>query len=518
MEVGMRHEYLIPTSDPDLFVTREKRLVHRVLGQLKNATLPPGISVTLPGGRNLQIFWEAPPVHLEVLPETFARLTFDIESTEAGQIIGQVTKYMSDASGYLAVAQAAAELIDFLINLVDQTQSKIENIDRKLQTLLTQVGVQDYLTRQRELAKMRGNALAVAQTLDSIRTLIANSPPEQWYKKELMFGDHQLQADLGTLTDPSLAYFRRAYSEQAIIGDGWSHIIPDRPVQSDGTSFEFRLALPTFCQLMAVRVAMMKFTVPDFVSRQTFSAEINSWLHLLKTVANYMDQSVVPTTPTPIEIQCTRRQSEGGERIGSFSNWDRHCTVLAPYSVSPVGAVDITTGFGNINWQYTQFDEWYLGQGDLHGAPAGYWPPSVGPNYYQPPPQATGLPDYQRAIHDYNVMAHNDGFDLASKLRRQIGSYAATMITYQLFDLLYPGVSDIRLKQDIVRVGRLDNRLGLYRYRYHWSDQLYVGVIAQEVATVMPYAVARGPDGYLRVNYGRIGRPLMTWEEWLSAR
>jgi hypothetical protein len=75
--------------------------------------------------------------------------------------------------------------------------------------------------------------------------------------------------------------------------------------------------------------------------------------------------------------------------------------------------------------------------------------------------------------------------------------------------------SDARLKRDITLVGRLDDGLGLYRYRYLWSDTVYVGVMAQEVALIHPDAVVRGSfDGYLRVNYGRLGLKLMTLSEW----
>ncbi len=77
--------------------------------------------------------------------------------------------------------------------------------------------------------------------------------------------------------------------------------------------------------------------------------------------------------------------------------------------------------------------------------------------------------------------------------------------------------SDIRLKRDIALLSRLDNGLGLYRYRYLWSDQVYVGVMAQEVEKVMPEAVARGADGYLRVDYQRLGLRLMTWHEWTES-
>lgn len=74
--------------------------------------------------------------------------------------------------------------------------------------------------------------------------------------------------------------------------------------------------------------------------------------------------------------------------------------------------------------------------------------------------------------------------------------------------------SDIRLKRDVVPVGRLDNGLGLYRYRYLWSDQVYVGVMAQEVQIVDPQSVRDCPGGYLSVDYERLGLRLRTWDEW----
>ena len=81
-----------------------------------------------------------------------------------------------------------------------------------------------------------------------------------------------------------------------------------------------------------------------------------------------------------------------------------------------------------------------------------------------------------------------------------------------------PPVSDVRLKEDIVSLDRLANGLGLYRFRYKWSDQQYVGVMAQEVQAIVPDAVIMGSDGYLRVDYGRLGLNLMKWDEWLAKR
>jgi Chaperone of endosialidase len=80
-----------------------------------------------------------------------------------------------------------------------------------------------------------------------------------------------------------------------------------------------------------------------------------------------------------------------------------------------------------------------------------------------------------------------------------------------------PPASDIRLKRDIAQVGELDSGINLYRYRYLWSDTTYVGVMAQEVAEVVPETVQRGADGYLRVDYARLGLRLQTWDQWAAA-
>jgi hypothetical protein len=76
--------------------------------------------------------------------------------------------------------------------------------------------------------------------------------------------------------------------------------------------------------------------------------------------------------------------------------------------------------------------------------------------------------------------------------------------------------SDIRLKHDIVLVGHLNNGLGVYRFSYNGSDTAYVGVLAQEVQQVMPEAVTRGSDGYLRVNYEKLGLKFQSYDQWIQ--
>jgi polysaccharide biosynthesis/export protein len=78
-------------------------------------------------------------------------------------------------------------------------------------------------------------------------------------------------------------------------------------------------------------------------------------------------------------------------------------------------------------------------------------------------------------------------------------------------------LSDARVKRDITPIAKWENGLQLYRYRYAWSDTLYVGVLAQEVLEVAPNAVSRGADGYLRVHYARLGLRLQPWKEWITS-
>jgi Chaperone of endosialidase len=77
--------------------------------------------------------------------------------------------------------------------------------------------------------------------------------------------------------------------------------------------------------------------------------------------------------------------------------------------------------------------------------------------------------------------------------------------------------SDVTLKHDITLLGRLDNGLGFYRFSYNGSDQVYVGVIAQEVKTIMPEAVVRSRDGYLEVFYDKLGLKFQTYDQWVAS-
>jgi hypothetical protein len=100
----------------------------------------------------------------------------------------------------------------------------------------------------------------------------------------------------------------------------------------------------------------------------------------------------------------------------------------------------------------------------------------------------------------------------------QMGAYNAQQagqnsMTQGLMGLAGAGMmafSDVRLKQNIQPVGVLANGLTLYSYEYIDEVKLHplagegmqVGVMAQEVEQVFPYAVKTLDDGYKVVDYG----------------
>ena len=65
--------------------------------------------------------------------------------------------------------------------------------------------------------------------------------------------------------------------------------------------------------------------------------------------------------------------------------------------------------------------------------------------------------------------------------------------------------SDRRLKTNIARIGTTVFDLPLYRFSYLGSDEMFTGVMAQDVLGVMPQAVTRDATGFYRVNYGMLG-------------
>lgn len=64
--------------------------------------------------------------------------------------------------------------------------------------------------------------------------------------------------------------------------------------------------------------------------------------------------------------------------------------------------------------------------------------------------------------------------------------------------------SDRRLKREIERVGQFPDGLGIYRYRYVMGVKRVLGVMADEVAKLRPWALGPERAGYTTVNYGAL--------------
>jgi len=127
------------------------------------------------------------------------------------------------------------------------------------------------------------------------------------------------------------------------------------------------------------------------------------------------------------------------------------------------------------------------------------------PNFVNTPQQATTAgadilgatnAQYQNQLNAYNAQqAQSGGF--MGGLMNLGGTLGSAYIK-----------SDRKLKKDIKRIGTHD--LGIGIYTYHYKDghdlpkELQVGVMADEVETIMPEAVITMADGYKAVNYALI--------------
>jgi hypothetical protein len=101
----------------------------------------------------------------------------------------------------------------------------------------------------------------------------------------------------------------------------------------------------------------------------------------------------------------------------------------------------------------------------------------------------------------------------------QMGNFNAQQAAQQNFNQGLMGLgaagimaSDIRIKENIVRIGTLPNGLPFYKFEYisEFKDHplaghgTHTGVMAQEVQALIPDAVVTLDNGYLAVDYGKL--------------
>ncbi len=64
--------------------------------------------------------------------------------------------------------------------------------------------------------------------------------------------------------------------------------------------------------------------------------------------------------------------------------------------------------------------------------------------------------------------------------------------------------SDRRLKRNIRKIDECADGMGIYEFRYVWSPLKVVGVMAQEVERLRPWALGPRRFGFMTVNYGAL--------------
>jgi hypothetical protein len=131
----------------------------------------------------------------------------------------------------------------------------------------------------------------------------------------------------------------------------------------------------------------------------------------------------------------------------------------------------------------------------LQGAPAIQLPQGVGTAQYSVQPgdvQGATQSAYQGALNNYNQgMAANNA--MAGNIFGLGGSLGGAAIL----------ASDRRLKTAIRRIGRTRSGVNVYRYRYVGDPVERVGVMAQEVAKIIPAAVHK-VGRWLAVDYQKV--------------
>ncbi len=121
------------------------------------------------------------------------------------------------------------------------------------------------------------------------------------------------------------------------------------------------------------------------------------------------------------------------------------------------------------------------------------------------------LPQFQSQP-GYQVNAPDIGNYIQNSYQNQLNAYNQNQqsLAGGLFGLGSAAISafsDRRLKKDVKPIGKLNNGVSLFSYRYKWEGDdgpKHAGVMADEVRDVVPWAVERDPSGFDKVRYDEV--------------
>jgi hypothetical protein len=122
------------------------------------------------------------------------------------------------------------------------------------------------------------------------------------------------------------------------------------------------------------------------------------------------------------------------------------------------------------------------------------------PNFINTPQAQVAGTDYQGAVQNNYAGQMQAYQNKVSGQNAMMGGLFGLAGTIGTAGIKY---SDARLKTDIEKIGKLDNGLPVYSYRYKGSDTPEIGVMAQDVRKSNPGAVHRQASGYDAVDYGK---------------
>jgi len=102
---------------------------------------------------------------------------------------------------------------------------------------------------------------------------------------------------------------------------------------------------------------------------------------------------------------------------------------------------------------------------------------------------------------------------------QSVGWYDAPYVQSQYVRSGYTcdnSISDRRLKNSIHAIAKLASGLKIYSFKYNWSNETYVGVMAQDLLNnkVWKKSVVTMPNGFYGVNYTSLGLKMTTLNNW----
>jgi len=103
------------------------------------------------------------------------------------------------------------------------------------------------------------------------------------------------------------------------------------------------------------------------------------------------------------------------------------------------------------------------------------------------------------------------GYDFLNNSVDLSGGWADTTSRHHRIQL-----SDRRLKRDIKLLATLASGMKIYSFRYNWSDEVHVGVMAQDLLTNRAWrkAAIMQPNGFYAVDYTALGLKMCSLDAW----